>query len=303
MRRLLILCAWILGTCGIALACLDILFTWAITAKPLSGIRERRHYDLLIAGDSRTNALLPGYLDMITGLRTINIGTPSLNLEDNHRIMEYFFERGNTVDQVALQIDLRFGTARRAVKDWEYEPYLIRQKGLLSPRVPFLFYAKHNQNITLHKVWKGISHILEDSKEDPGLDTMKVLHDFRPFLFNERLLADHSCDPFLMDELKDFERYLKRNGVKQLILFTAPFSPNWFSSQTDTTLYKKRLREAGYTYHDFSTIYRDTSYFKDYTHIKNNRYLEFCREFRRVVLQPAMERRQAATTDDRSLVP
>jgi len=303
MRRFLILCAWILGACGISLACLDVFFTWAITEKPLSGIKERRHYDLLIAGDSRTNPLLPGYLDRITGLRTINIGSPAFILEDNLRILEYFFERGNTVDQVALQIDLRFGTERKKIKDWEYEPYLIRQKGLLSPRVPFLFYAKHNQNITFHNVWNGIKHHFKDGRDEPVLDTMVVYLDFRPFIFRQRQLEDYANNPFLMDELKNFERFLKRNGVKKLILFTAPFAPNWFASQSDTTLYKRRLRDAGYTYHDFSTIYPDTSHFKDYTHIKNNRYLEFCRDFTRGVLQPAVNQRQARPPDSASLVP
>ena len=89
-----------------------------------------------------------------------------------------------------------------------------------------------------------------------------------------------------MDKLKNFEKFLKENGVKQLILFTSPFSPIWFPSQSDTTVYKQKLKEAGYTYYDFSTIYPDTSYFKDYTHIKNNKYLDYCKIFHKTVLIP-----------------
>jgi hypothetical protein len=96
-----------------------------------------------------------------------------------------------------------------------------------------------------------------------------------------------------MDEIHSFERMLRKNGVKELVLFTAPFSPNWFHSQSDTSTYKRKLVNAGFKYIDLSTIYPDTTYFKDYTHIKNNKYLEFCRYFVDNVIQQQDKRTSA----------
>lgn len=279
MKKFLKLTSITLLTGFLSLSLLDIAYTWAITQKPLSDIYTHKHYDYLIAGDSRTNPLLPSYLDMITGLKSINIGYPAYTLEDNKRIMEYFFERGNKVDRVYLQMDLRFGTANEVKREWFYKPYLIRQQGLLSPRFPFDFYARNNKNITFMTVKNHLMHGMRSPAERAYFDSMEIVNDYRPFKFNEKLLEDHADKPFLMNELLSFDRMLKQNGVKELVIFTAPYSPNWFDSQSDTSTYKKRLVNAGFKYFDLSTIYRDTSWFKDYTHIKNNKYLEFSRYF------------------------
>ena len=111
------------------------------------------------------------------------------------------------------------------------------------------------------------------------LDTAEINNDFRPFLYNKKLLKDYSQEPFRYRELIQFDAFLKKNGVRELVLFKAPCTPEWFISQTDTSTYKMKLRNMGFKYFDLSGAYRDTSYFKDYTHIKNNRYLEFSRYF------------------------
>jgi len=262
-----------------ALALLDIAYTWAITRKPLNDIQTNRHYDYLIAGDSRTNPLLPSYLNMITGKKTINIGYPAYCLEDNRRVLTYFFERGNRADKVFLQMDLRFGTANEIRREWYYKPYLMMHEGLLTPRFPFKYYALNNKNITFMTVKNHMMYGLQTPAERAYFDSLEIVNDYRPFRYNDKLLEDPADKPFLMNELLAFEKTLKQYGVKELVLFTAPFSPNWFSSQSDTSSYKKKIIEAGFKYVDLSTVYPDTTYFKDYTHIKNNKYLEFSRFF------------------------
>lgn len=276
------------------LALLDFAYTWALSQKPLSDINKNQHYDFLIAGDSRTNALLPSYLNMITGMKTINIGYPAYTLEDNRRVMEYFFERGNKADKVYLQVDLRFCTAKEVKREWYYKPYLISHEGYYFPlRFPFSYYARHNKNITFMTVKDHLLYSLKDPQEKARFDSLEVINDYRPFRYNDKLLEDHSSNPLLLEELQNFQRMLKKNGVKELVLFTAPFSPNWFDSQSDTSSYKRKLVDAGFTYVDLSTIYPDTTYFKDYTHIKNNKYLEFCRHFVDHVIQPQDKRSNA----------
>lgn len=264
---------------GLSLSLLDIFYTWAITRRPLFWIEKDQHYDYLIAGDSRTSPLLTPYLEMITGKKTINIGYPAFTLEDNRRVLKYFFDRGNRADTVYLQIDLRFGTATDIRRDWYYRPYLVMQEGMLTPRVPFKYYAENNKNITLRTIGSNLNYHWSKHETRDAWDTSLVVADYRPFQYNDKLLADHSHLPFLMDELKSFRRFLSDHGVSELVLFTAPYSPNWFHSQRDTSNYKKLIRAEGFIYHDLSGLYSDTTYFKDYTHIKNNRYLEFCRDF------------------------
>lgn len=285
MRGFLKIVCIIIVAGGLTLSLLDIFYTWGITRRPLLGIQHDHHYDYLIAGDSRTNPLLAPYMEMITKRKTINIGYPAFTLEDNRRILSYFFERGNRADTVFLQIDMRFGTATETKREWYYKPYLIMEHGLLTPRSPFMYYALNNKNITLRQVRDHISFSMLKDEEKAAWDTAAVLSDYRPFVYNSKLLADHATLPFLMEDLKSFDGFLKKNGVRKLVLFTAPFSPNWFHSQSDTTSYKLRLRTEGFEYHDLSTLYSDTTWFKDYIHIKNNRYLQFCRDFNTTVIR------------------
>ena len=302
MRPFLKTISIILLTAVISLSMLDVFYTWAITRRPLFWIEKHQHYDYLIAGDSRTSPLLVPYLDQITGKKTINIGYPAFTLEDNRRVLQYFFDRGNRADTVYLQVDRRFGTAIDIRREWYYKPYFFLQDGLEMPRIPFKYYAENNKNITLKSIGSHLKfHFQKDEIRD-AWDTSLIMGDYRRFEYNEKLLADHSHLPFLMNELKSFRHFLSDHGVSALVLFTAPYSPNWFHSQKDTSAYKKLLREEGFTYHDLSVIYTDTTYFKDYTHIKNNRYLEFCRDFNeRIIKSGVVESKLRSTQQDSNI--
>lgn len=284
MKGFLKIISIILVLGGLLLSLLDIFYTWAITRRPLLGIEKNRHYDHLIAGDSRTNPLLPPYLEQITGKRTINIGYPAFTLEDTRRIFRYFFENGNSVDTVYLQIDQRFGTATEIKRDWYYKPYLIMHEGLLTPRVPFSLYARNNKNVTPKTVRENLRYIWVREADKTILDTNNIILNYSPFVYNTKQLADHAKMPFLLEDLTSLDAFLKSNGVRKLVLFTAPYSPNWFASQSDTSNYKQKIRAADFSYYDLSKRYLDTAYFKDYVHIKNNRYFEFCRDFNNIVI-------------------
>lgn len=287
----------------LSLLLLDWTYTWTITQRPLLSIKENRNYDYLIAGDSRTNPLVAPYIDMLTGLRTINIGYPSFTLEDNQRILQYFFDRGNRVERVILQMDRRFGTSRGTRQEWYYWPYLHRQKGPVTTDIPFSYYSLENKNITLKTLGAGLKYLITVGNGEMKLDTTKINEDFRPFLYNKKLLADYSKEPFLYKELAEFHEFLRSNGVRELIFFKAPCTPEWFASQTDTSSFKVALRNQGYRFFDLSGIYTDTSYFKDYTHIKNSKYLEFSRYFIKSVIEPVEMTDKKSTAADTLLLP
>lgn len=289
--------ALILTGIGVTLSLLDIYYTWVISETPLYEIGNNEQIDYLIAGDSRTNPLLPEYLRIVSGKKVINIGEPGYVLDDNIKILHYFFDKGNKVDRVLLQVDWKFGSRYPEdvePKDWRYMPNLIRQEGLLTPRIPFIFYAKNNRNIKpTHIVKFSEIALLRDGKTDP-LDTMSVLRSDRTFKHNEKMLEDFSKFELRLKDIIALDTFLKRKGVKELILFSAPYLPEWITSQSDSASYKHKVRQAGYRLHDFSTVYKDTTMFKDYLHVRNNKYLEFCRLFAAVALSdPPIQRDQA----------
>jgi hypothetical protein len=270
------------------LSAMDILYTWAISETKLYGIGKNEHIDYLIAGDSRTNPLLPQYLCAITGKKVINIGEPGYVLDDNIKVLEYFFKRGNRAERVLLQVDWKFGSRKPedvTPKEWRYMPNLIREEGLLTPRVPFKLYAENNRNIKIGNVYRFMKTAVTGYDPNARLDTMSVLRSHRPFLTNEKLRDDYSTMKFRIEDINALNAYLKKNGVKELILFSPPYLPEWISTQSDSASFKQIIRSAGYKYHDLSTVYRDTTYFKDYLHVRNSKYLEFCRLFASVTMQ------------------
>ena len=125
---------------GVTLSLLDIFYTWVISETPLHGIRKNEHIDYLIAGDSRTNPLLPEYLCQITGKKVINIGEPGYVLDDNHKEPKSFFEIGNQPARCPLQVDVKVGARDPAdveSTDCRYPPNFIRQERIFTTRHPF----------------------------------------------------------------------------------------------------------------------------------------------------------------------
>jgi hypothetical protein len=268
----------------VTLSLLDILYTWAITQKPLHDIRENEHFDYLIIGDSRSNPLITFYLEHITGAKVMSLAEPAFILEDNLEILNYFYRKGNTVDRVLIQADWKFGSRTVSEKEWVYEPYLIREKGLLSPRIPFVMYAKHNRNYKPMMLVKHIRDGMMGNPKSPLSDTNLILASNYSYRVNEKLRADYSIYPFRIDDFKKLETELKEKGVKEVVLFSIPHLREWITTQSDSASFKTKIRTAGFKYHDFSTIYPDSTWFKDYLHVRNNRYMDFCQKFAATVM-------------------
>jgi hypothetical protein len=276
----------------VTLSLMDIFYTWAITQKPLHDIRENEHVDYLIIGDSRSNPLLTFYLEHLTGTKVLNFAEPGFILEDNLTMLDYFFRKGNTVDRVLIQADWKFGSRTEVGKDWAYTPYLIREKGLLSPRIPFWMYAENNRNF---KPMFLVKQIMDGIKKQPSsilADTIGINASNFPFRYNENLNVDYSKYLFRINDIKALETRLKARGVKEVILFSIPHLPEWITTQSDSATYKRTIRNSGFKYYDFSTIYADTTWFKDYLHVRNSRYTEFCRRFSATVMTGHLQDRQ-----------
>lgn len=276
----------------VTLYLLDIFYTWTITQKKLHGFGDGEHFDYVIIGDSRSNPLIPFYLEHLTGKKVLNFAEPGFVLEDNLAILDYFYRKGNSVDRILIQADWKFGSRTESEKQWVYEPYLIREKGLISPRWPFVMYAKNNRNYRPMVLVRKLREGVQNDPISKLADTNLVLGNKVSYRMNEKLRADYSVYPFRINDIIQLEKRLKEKGVKEVILYSMPYLPEWISTQSDSATFKAKIRAAGFTYHDFSTIYPDSTWFKDYLHVRNNRYLDFSQRFASTVMTGHLQDRR-----------
>jgi hypothetical protein len=276
MRRFIKQISFVLLAILALLIVLDILYTWSLSETPVYGIGKDEKVDWIIAGDSRTISLRSNYVSHVSGKKVLNIAAPFFSLDNNIEILDYFFKNGNRVDRVLLQVDQKFGSRRGVRREYEYMPHVIRQKGILSPRIPFVYYAENNKNIRpthILRVLKGI--VTGDRPVEKLADTANFKVTW--FVYNPKLMQDHSQEEFRIEDLKRLREYLRDKGVKELVLYSPPYLPDWIRTQSDSASFKSKVREAGFRYYDFSNIYPDTSYFKDHLHIQNRRDYEYGR--------------------------
>jgi hypothetical protein len=284
MKRFTIQALAILAALMAVLSIMDIYYTWVISERPVYGIGRNEKVDWLITGDSRSISLRAPYLSYITGRKVVNVAAPFYTMDNTIELLEYFFNNGNRADRVLLQVDQKFGSRRGIKRNYEYMPHIIRQRGLLSPRFPFKYYAENNRNIRPSQIVDYTREVLRgDNKATETLDTIwvKINH----FKTNPGLMVDHSKDDFRIDDIKALREYLLSKGVKELILYSPPYYPEWIKTQSDSASFKEKVRKAGFRYHDLSTVYTDTTYFIDHLHIKNRKDNEYMRLVATVVLK------------------
>ncbi len=258
------------------LAIMDIFYTWVLSETPVYDIGKNEKVDWIIAGDSRSISLRAFYMSHVSGKKVLNISAPQFSLDNNRALLEYFFNNGNRADRVLLQVDQKFCSRRGYKRDYEYMPHLIRQQGILTPRLPFVYYAENNKNIKPTSIVKAFRRRITGQADVEKLsDTAN--YKITRFEYNPKLLQDHSDDEFRLDDMKALRDYLLGKGVREVVLYTPPILPEWILTQRDSASFKKKVRDAGFKYYDFSFIYSDTSYFKDHLHVQNRKDFEYGR--------------------------
>jgi hypothetical protein len=276
MRRFIKQTLLVLATVLVILSALDLYYTWVISERPAYGIGKNQKVDWLIIGDSRSVSLRAPFMSYVTGKKVLNIASPFYTFDNSIELLDYFFKNGNTVDKVLLQVDQKFGSRRGVMRNFEYFPHIIRQRGLLSPRFPFKYYAENNRNIRPTQIVRYTKDVLTGrNKVVETMDTtwFKINH----FKTNPNIMMDHSMDEFRIEDIKALRENLLGKGVKEVILYSPPYYKEWIYLQADSASFKEKVRNAGFKYYDISNIYTDTSYFIDHLHVKNRKYWEYGR--------------------------
>lgn len=270
------------------LALFDVTYTWIISENSLLGIGKNEKVDYLLLGDSRSVMLNADYLSEVTGKKVVNIACDGCSFIDILNMTDYFFKEGNRTDTVIIQMDPVFGWYMEPHVTFLYYAHLTRQKGILSPRIPFKYYLENRGKIKFEKVWKSVSNILNG---ETGYKSMDI-RNLKPSRFTpvKKFMRDDSKESFRIDRLVDFKKYLVERGVKDLIVYTAPILPAWAMYQTDPTSYKNMIREAGFQYEDLSNLYKDTVYFRDHLHLNFEKYIEYNRFFAERVMSSSQPR-------------
>jgi hypothetical protein len=274
MRAFLRLLAVAAACTFAALACLDLIYSYALSRQPMLRMPRGRHYDNLVIGDSRVSSLLEGSLDTMTGSRWIVISHYGGNADDILMALSHFFAQGNRADTVWLSADMRLFGNTGVRYEWLYHAHQSRQKGFLQPRIPFRMYALNNASVGPRRIIEELRKEVDTSRRDDR--DFHIVQWYRPHRDQKR---DYSAHPFRYGMVDSIQALLREQGVSHCGLFTAPLSPEYFKYQRDDSSYKEGLRRRSPLYVDFSNTFPDTAYFTDLVHLKRRFYQSFSRAF------------------------
>ncbi len=88
-----------------------------------------RHYDAIILGSSRAENHIDPEMFKKRGLKVYNFGITGAHLCESSLMLDLFFERGNTVDKILLQVDSYFNTENPSIGvEVLFLPYLPIKK-------------------------------------------------------------------------------------------------------------------------------------------------------------------------------
>ena len=258
---------------------LDLIYTASITRHPLLNIPSNQSYKFLIIGDSRTSSIQEKILDSITGAKNLVVTNYGCNFDDNFEVLDYFFSRGNKAESIVLSLDHRSGSTSGIAKDWLYYRYKIKADGYLTCRMPMFFYASNNLNFPFREIIQSFFKRIDTLRIDQR--DYKIFQVYQPKSSHRQ---DYTKRPFRYSAIDSLCEKLKSYNISDFRTFTAPYAPDWFSSQSDSETYKKILLKKNYRFYDFSKLYSDTIYFTDDMHLKRKYYTDFTIQFSNTIL-------------------
>lgn len=266
--------ATVLAGTFLAMACLDILYSYAIARHPLLRIPKGRHYDHLVIGDSRVSSLLEHTLDTATGRRWIVVTHYGGNVDDIRIVLDQFFADGNTADTLWLSVDMRLFGNTGTNYEWLYYAYESRRRHYLNPRFPFVTYARNNARVDMRRVFTDLRRAVDTSRTETR--DFGIVQWYSPHNDQKR---DYSAQTFRRGALDSIRSASAVCRVRAIRLFTAPLSPDFSGYQSRPDAYKQELRGLGLRYVDFSNAFPDTAYFADLVHLKRRHYRDFTMAF------------------------
>ena len=274
MRAFLRLFAIVAACTAMALTCLDLLYTHALSRHPLLRIPRGRHYGNLVIGDSRVSSLLEGSLDTMTGSPWIVIPHYGGNADDILIALLHFFSEGNRADTAWISADMRLFGNTGIRYEWLYYAHEPWQSRLKNPRIPFRMYALNNASVGPRRILEDLMRNVDTSRRDDR--DFDIVQWYSPHSDQQR---DYSAREFRYGMIDSIQTLLAEHGVRHCGLFTAPLSPEYFGYQRDDSSFKDSLRRMSAVYLDFSYAMPDTAYFADLVHLKRRYYLPFTRAF------------------------
>lgn len=275
MRRFLTQFTWIALVCLGVMYALETFYDYEFAKNGLAGIKMNTaySYDYLVLGDSRASSIRSSVIDSVTGLSGVTVANFGSSLGDLRETLDIFLECGNSAKVLFLSIDPAIGSRNYVAKKFLYVPFK-QYLGTSGFHFPFAEYARYNRNFSLQKLSQAIS-----GKWDP----MRRLNPDQPF-FKRRMVqyVDHSARDFHIEFLIDLRHYCETRGM-QLVLFTAPYSPDYRAIQSEFSKYKRKIDSAQLRFFDFSELFDDKQYFTDDVHLRRSSEVLFSLEISKMV--------------------
>jgi hypothetical protein len=261
--------------------CLGILYVlekfydYQFVKNGLAGItiENGNTYDYLFIGDSRVSSIKTNVIDSVTGLRGVAVANFGSSLGDIRETLEIFLAAGNRCKYVFMSIDPAIGSRKYVGKKFLYVPFR-QYLGMAGLHFPFSDYARFNKNYSIAKLRQAIM-----GEWDP----MRRHNPDQPE-FRRRTVqfVDHSARKFHADFLAGLKRYCESKGI-ELVLYTAPYTPDYLSIQTEFSKYKMKIDSLGIPFFDYSALYPDNSYFIDDVHLRRSSEVLFSLEISKMV--------------------
>lgn len=234
-----------------------------------------------------------------TGTTAINLATSGSNFAENYLLLQKFYEAGNRINQLFIQVDIYSLDARSAYSypfhEYKYLPYLsedsvariIRENSdyshyLMWKYIPFLKYMEFNYHYDFYKTLRGGFQCTESD-----------FNDSRGSLLHEGVLtpATDAKPPqnygFAPDDLRYLElliRFAQTQNIR-VNLYMAPEYEPYLAHQLNRKELLGRMEEVAERYQlpffrfDQDSFSREPSYFRDNTHLNVNGTTLFTRLF------------------------
>jgi hypothetical protein len=230
-----------------------------------------KHYDAIILGSSRAENHIIPELFKRQGLDIYNFGMSGGSLCEDSLMLKLFFEKGNTVDTILLQVDIQFlyEVPAEGIQAW-FLPYLPFKRTIYNhyedntknvfalAYFPFYRYCKLDSKIGFRELVTALMNIKGKFYDTKGFAPLKET------LSNNKKydLPLEVCEKNkYYDEIVSASR---QNGA-QLISFMAPFC-----SYTNNTDFFSKLKAKVPQLYDYSHIITADSLFSTCGHLNEN---------------------------------
>lgn len=271
---------YFIGVLALLIAVLFVLNILYTTIYSTSSVRNKiqmilnappKHYDAIFIGSSRAENHIVTDMFKGEGLTTYNFGMSGANLCDTSLLLKLFFENGNTVDKVLLELDLNYMTEEPAIGieaislPYSSSKTIIKKHysnatwdNFFINNLPFYKYCIFDSKIGFRELMMSIMHRKSNLIKTDGFKPLEgILNHFAKFELPKEIKQKNKY-------YLEIKSSCKNQGVK-LISFATPMC-KYATNQDFFIKLKNRIPELI----DYSSVVKSDTFFSTCGHMNKN---------------------------------